>query len=98
MTINDKTDLVNSYLENGRSVLIIVNNVKTAQKLFNEIRFAGTVQLLHSGFNKRDRTRIEKSITNEDFSKRPQLLIATQAVEVSLDIYYDIAFIENAPC
>ncbi|TYP87744.1 CRISPR-associated Cas3 family helicase [Sphingobacterium allocomposti] len=97
MTINDKTDLVNSYLENGRSVLIIVNNVKTAQKLFNEIRFAGTVQLLHSGFNKRDRTRIEKSITNEDFSKRPQLLIATQAVEVSLDIDYDIAFIENAP-
>lgn len=96
-TINDKIDLVQSYLNNGRSVLIIANNVKTAQKIYKEIAFEGAVQLLHSGFNKRDRTIIEKAITSEDISLRPQLLIATQAVEVSLDIDYDIAFIENAP-
>lgn len=96
-TILDKISLIESYLNKGRSVLIIVNNVKTAQQLYKEIRFDGTVQLLHSGFNKRDRIEIEKLITNEDSSKRPQLLIATQAVEVSLDIDYDIAFIENAP-
>jgi CRISPR-associated endonuclease/helicase Cas3 len=89
--------LIKSYLEQGLSVLIIVNNVKTAQKLFEEISFNGSVQLLHSGFNREDRTKIEQAITNKDVSKRPQLLIATQAVEVSLDIDYDIAFIENAP-
>lgn len=55
------------------------------------------VKLLHSGFHKKDRIEIEKAITNEDTSKRPQLLIATQAVEVSLDIDYDVAFIEKAP-
>lgn len=97
MTILDKIGLVQSYLDEDYSVLVIVNNVKTAQKLYNEIDFDGCIQLLHSGFNKRDRIEIEKSITNEDISKRPQLLIATQAVEVSLDIDYDIAFIENAP-
>ena len=96
-SIDMKIELVNSYLRSGNSILIIVNNVKTAQNLFKEIQFEGTVQLLHSGFNKRDRTIIEKSITDEDTSNRPQLLIATQAVEVSLDIDYDIAFIENAP-
>lgn len=95
--VRDKVYLINKYLEQGRSVLIIVNNVKTAQKLYEDIKFDGSVKLLHSGFNKRDRNEIEKSITNDDISKRPQLLIATQAVEVSLDIDYDIAFIENAP-
>lgn len=96
-TIDEESILIEDYLNAGKSVLIIVNNVKTAQKIYKEIKFEGTVQLLHSGFNKRDRTVIEKAITNEDVSKRPQLLIATQAVEVSLDIDYDVAFIENAP-
>lgn len=96
-TIDDEIDLIELYLKDGKSVLIIVNNVKTAQKLYREIKFNGIVQLLHSGFNKKDRTIIEKSITDENIFLRPQLLIATQAVEVSLDIDYDIAFIENAP-
>jgi len=96
-TIEDEISLIKEYLEAGRSVLIIVNNVRTAQKLYREINWEGITQLLHSGFNKRDRTIIEQSITNKDVSLRPQLLIATQAVEVSLDIDYDIAFIENAP-
>lgn len=96
-TIEEESILIEDYLNAGKSVLVIVNNVKTAQKLYREIKFEGSVQLLHSGFNKRDRTIIERSITNENISSRPQLLIATQAVEVSLDIDYDIAFIENAP-
>lgn len=96
-TIDDKIYLIKEYLQKGRSVLIIVNNVKTAQKLYREIEFKDSVKLLHGGFNKKDRTNIEDLITNLDISKRPKLLIATQAVEVSLDIDYDIAFIENAP-
>jgi CRISPR-associated endonuclease/helicase Cas3 len=96
-TINDNIGLIKSYLEQDYSVLIIVNNVKTAQKLFKEIEFDNSAQLLHSGFNKEDRTKIEQAITNKDVFKRPKLLIATQAVEVSLDIDYDVAFIENAP-
>jgi CRISPR-associated endonuclease/helicase Cas3 len=79
-TIEDEIGLIKDYLEVGKSVLIIVNNVKTAQNLYRGIKFEGSVQLLHSGFNKRDRTIIEKSITNKDTSLRPQLLIATQAV------------------
>ena len=96
-TIEDRIPLIQDYLGKGRSVLIIVNNVKTAQKIYQDMNFTGSVKLLHSGFHKKSRNKIEKAITNTDVSKRPQLLIATQAVEVSLDIDYDVAFIENAP-
>lgn len=95
--LNDKLSLIKDYLIEKRSVLVIVNNVQTAQKLFKDINFSGHSKLLHSGFNKKDRNKIEKALTNENVCERPQLLIATQAVEVSLDIDYDIAFIENAP-
>ncbi len=96
-TVSDSYNKIMSFLNDGKSVLIIVNNVKTAQSIYEEINFKGFVKLLHSGFHKKDRIEIEKAITNEDTSKRPQLLIATQAVEVSLDIDYDVAFIEKAP-
>jgi CRISPR-associated endonuclease/helicase Cas3 len=95
--IHDELGKIIAFLNNKKSVLIIVNNVKTAQSIYELIDFKGSVKLLHSGFHKKDRIEIEKAITNEDANERPQLLIATQAVEVSLDIDYDIAFIENAP-
>lgn len=96
-SLQDAIPLIKEYLEVGKSVLIIVNNVRTCQNLYDEIEFDGSKRLLHSGFNRRSRIQIEKEITNDDISKRPQLLIATQAVEVSLDIDYNVAFIENAP-
>src|SRR5690606_11886524 len=78
LTLMDKIGLIQEYLSEDFSVLVIINNVKTAQKLYSEIDFQGKTQLLHSGFNKRDRTLIEKEITNSDVSKQPKLLIATQ--------------------
>ncbi len=96
--ISEEVDQILGFLNQGKSVLIIVNNVKTAQRLYEIIDFdRNKSKLLHSGFHKKGRNEIEKSITNKDKSLRPQLLIATQAVEVSLDIDYDVAFIEKAP-
>jgi CRISPR-associated endonuclease/helicase Cas3 len=99
VTILEKLTLVRDYLKKGELVLIIANNVKTAQKLFTEIGFNEEKEaaLLHSGFHKKSRIEIEERITSKDTNIRPKLLIATQAVEVSLDIDYDVAFIENAP-
>ncbi len=95
--VSDVLPQIDQLLSDGKNVLIIVNNVKTCQQIYKDIGFKGSVKLLHSGFNRRSRIEIEKEITHKDISKRPQLLIATQAVEVSLDIDYDVAFIENAP-
>jgi len=93
-SIVEDVPLILELLNEGKTVLIIVNNVKTAQYLYQNLSFPGTVRLLHGGFNRRSRSEIEKEITSEN---NPQLLIATQAVEVSLDIDYDTALIENAP-
>lgn len=96
-SVGDVAKEIERFLKEGRSVLVIVNNVKTCQDLFGQIQFEGNKMMLHGGLHRLDRKDIEDAITNQDHSKRPQLLIATQAVEVSLDIDYDIAFIENAP-
>lgn len=96
-TILDEIALVEKCLEdNETSVLIVVNNVKSCQDLGQTLaQFNPTI--LHGGFNREDRKNIEEKITAENKKDRPRLLIATQAVEVSLDIDYSVAFIENAP-
>ncbi len=96
-SLSDAVKDIEDLLKKKKSVLVIVNNVKTCQDLFEQIKFGGPKMMLHGGFHRIDRNEIEKAITNENPVKRPQLLVATQAVEVSLDIDYDIAFIENAP-
>ncbi|SOE21254.1 CRISPR-associated helicase, Cas3 family [Spirosomataceae bacterium TFI 002] len=97
-TLDGEIKEILDFLNNGKSVLVIVNNVKTAQYLFGIIDYDDNrSMLLHSGFHKKSRNIIEQAITNKDKNLRPQLLIATQAVEVSLDIDYDMAFIEKAP-
>jgi CRISPR-associated endonuclease/helicase Cas3 len=94
--IKDEHELIEKIIESGRSVLIIVNNVATCQKLFDDFNHFNPT-LLHGGLHRRDRKINEKKITAPNKENRPKLLIATQAVEVSLDIDYEVAFIENAP-
>jgi len=96
-SVDASLSIIKGLLAEGKSVLVIVNNVKTCQDIFEKTDFDGFKQMLHGGFNREDRVKIENNITNEDITKRPQLLVATQAIEVSLDIDYDLAFIENAP-
>lgn len=89
---------IEADLNSGMSVLVVVNNVRTCQQIYQEIDFDDSKKMmLHGGFNQRSRREIERFVTHTDRSKRPQLLVATQAVEVSLDIDYDTAYIENAP-
>lgn len=89
---------IEKRLQQGLSVLVVVNNVRTCQQIYQAINFdKDKKSMLHGGFNLKSRKEIEEAITNEDKSKRPRLLVATQAVEVSLNIDYNEAFIENAP-
>ena len=89
---------IEKCLKQGLSVLVIVNNVRTCRQIYEAIDLAGDKKMmLHGGFNLKSRKEIEERITDKEKSNRPQLLVATQAVEVSLDIDYNVAFIENAP-
>ncbi|MHA1813724.1 MAG: CRISPR-associated helicase Cas3', partial [Candidatus Thorarchaeota archaeon] len=78
----------------GRRTLIVCNTVRSAIGTFEALREEhddDDIVLLHGRFILRD--RIEK----EDAIDRASVLVSTQAVEVSLDIDFDILYTEPAP-
>lgn len=75
------------------SVLVVVNQVRRAIQLWDRLRQEVPSHLLHSRYHFADRAAIESCI-------HPQsgvVLVATQAVEVSLDLDFDACFSELAP-
>jgi CRISPR-associated endonuclease/helicase Cas3 len=78
-----------------KTALIVCNHVATSQTVCKRIkeRISDT-KLLHARFNSEDRFKIESEIQSK---KPPRVLVATQAVEVSLDLDYDCGYIEPAP-
>lgn len=82
--------------ESGETALVVCNHVATSQKAYRRLRedFGSSTMLLHARFNSEDRNRIEQAITSKE---KPRVLVATQAVEVSLDIDYDRGYTEPAP-
>lgn len=90
-------DLIENAIEdvekavlNGIRVLVVVNTVKLCQDLTQNLSYLNPV-CYHSQFILKDRKTIEARL---DYTK---LVIATQVVEVSLDIDYDWLFTECAP-
>ncbi|MFZ5590301.1 MAG: CRISPR-associated helicase Cas3' [Bacillota bacterium] len=77
------------------AVLVVVNRVARAVEMADRLCREGLrdVILLHSRFCPRDRAAIEKSLA----PRTGRVLVATQVVEVSLDIDYDTIFTEMAP-
>ena len=89
-------DLSEGDFPDGSSTLVVCNHVRTAQKAYERLRgqMGAQVDLLHGRFNRADRKAKERAITG---GKLPRVLLATQVVEVSLDIDFDLLFTEPAP-
>src|SRR5690606_8677583 len=85
------------YLADKKAkVLVVCNTVASAQKVYKELKASVPgveAILLHGSFAGRDRARKERDLSGKEI----QLLVGTQAIEVSLDIDYDIIFTEPAP-
>ena len=90
----------------GKSVLVVCNLVDHAQEAYDRIRDELNevnirTELLHGRFNMRDRSKKEQIIRDATGStsdaRYPIVLVATQAVEVSLDIDLDTIYTEPAP-
>jgi CRISPR-associated endonuclease/helicase Cas3 len=86
--------IIDEIRTSRETALIACNHVATSQNVFRQLRDEFDAMLLHSRFNGRDRNRIEQAITSKG---KPTVLVATQAVEVSLDIDYDRGYTEPAP-
>jgi CRISPR-associated endonuclease/helicase Cas3 len=92
----DNLDEIKSCLQKGKKVLVVCNTVKSAQIVFQNLKQdlpIGAALLLHGSFTGSDRAKKEKKLMQESV----KLLVGTQAIEVSLDIDYDVIYTEPAP-
>ncbi|WZL74334.1 CRISPR-associated helicase Cas3' [Clostridiaceae bacterium 35-E11] len=85
----------------NKKVLIIVNTVKMAQQIYEELKMKLknekiALNLLHSRFTKKDRIEKENMIMKMGKLQTEQtgIWIATQVVEASLDIDFDVLYTE----
>ncbi|WP_308126045.1 CRISPR-associated helicase Cas3' [Nonomuraea ceibae] len=94
---------IQGWLDEGQSVLVIANTVAMAQELYQRLDHHDAM-LLHSRFRSRDRAEIERRILHRYPERKPGetaprggLVVATQAVEVSLCLDFDRGVTELAP-
>lgn len=88
----------------GRAVLVAVNTVRRARALSQLLIDAGAAVLtLHSRFNSRDRWTHEQTLLRlfgvgalPVATSRP-IVVATQVIEVSLDLDFDVLYSDPAP-
>jgi len=88
--IEDALENIEKAVSESRKVLVVVNTVGLCQNLTQELSKLNPI-CYHSQFILKDRKAIEEKINDANF------VIATQVVEVSLDIDYDWLFTECAP-
>lgn len=100
-TMEASIAIVKRALELGEKVLIVCNRVEHAQQVYQRLEENyGEVKklLLHSRFKRGDRNKKEKQLLEEfNAGSEACVVVATQIVEVSLDISFDLMITECAP-
>lgn len=87
--------------QQGARVLVVVNKVRRAQALFQQVWPHGPSTLFHARFPMDQRLKIEQSVLShfgpEGTATAGHVLIATQVAEQSLDIDMDLLITDIAP-
>lgn len=100
-SIEDLSDVVDDAVENGRKILIVCNRVTRSQELFRmfDDRYPHVNKMLiHSRFKRERRSGLEAMLKEElNESGEGCIVVATQVVEVSLDISFDLMITDAAP-
>src|SRR5699024_9182866 len=100
--IEDNLEEIENSVAEGKKILIVVNNVDRAIAIYEGLKPIAEEKgfeaiCYHSRFIKKHRFSKEREIFALDKKNKGGILIATQVVEVSLDIDFDILYTENAP-
>lgn len=97
-------DRVSEAAAEGGCIAVVLNTVNRAQRIFAELsaRHPDDVELYHSRFTVESRARREAELVKRlgrEYPDRPKKLIvvATQVVESSLDVDFDMMFTDIAP-
>src|SRR5574344_693154 len=93
--------LINRYLSEKSKILIVCNQVKRAQLLYESLTVHYpeiSKMLIHSRFTRSRRQELESKLKyNYNEMTQPCIVVSTQVVEVSLDISFDVMITECAP-
>jgi CRISPR-associated endonuclease/helicase Cas3 len=102
--LEDGIPQIVAEVQAGKKVLACANTVRRAQEVRNVLLKAGLrreqVVLIHSRFILKDRTRLEQEVMRRSeigATSEPFVLVATQVVEVSLNIDLDTIYTDPAP-
>ncbi len=105
----DADNIVEKAIADNKKVLIVCNRVKSAQERYGHFKTKHNIPslLIHSRFKRFDRNEKEKQLLGLDetgssvyefnTSDKACIVVATQVVEVSLDISFDLIITETAP-
>lgn len=102
---DDNLERIADAAREGKSVLVCCNTVTRAQEAWKQLgamlNGQAHVELLHGRFNGRDRLTKEALVRDATGSRSENrkaiVLVATQVVEVSLDIDLDLIYTDPAP-
>ncbi len=89
--IEDLYSKIEKDISHGKRVLVVSNSVDKAIEIYQSLENIKDRVLLHSKFALKDRIEKEQKLNTA------QLLIGTQAIEVSLDIDFDVLYTMPAP-
>jgi len=93
----DPVEVTRRYYEKGKRAILCFNTVRKASEAFRTLSDKipdGDIILYHGRFNLEDREKILSRITGDS---PPKIVVATQTIEISLDISYDVLITEAAP-
>jgi CRISPR-associated endonuclease/helicase Cas3 len=102
-SIDQMSEEILNFLKQRKKIAIVFNTVKAAQEAYRKwINIIGKDKVLcyHSQFIMKDRQDKESLLLEKDEQGRSlyyDLVISTQAIEVSLDISFDVMYSECAP-
>jgi CRISPR-associated endonuclease/helicase Cas3 len=94
-------DRIRADASSGKAVLVVATTVARAQRIYRQLRVElnDRISLLHGRFHADDRFDKEKQLAQKrgPQGNDPIVLIATQVVEVSLDVDFDVLYSDPAP-
>lgn len=93
--------ITSSYIQeayHNNRILVICNTINQAKKIFETLKelYPGEVHLIHSQFIKKDRETKASAVLSDGKieNQKSCIWVATQVVEASLDIDFDLLFTE----
>jgi len=104
--VNEKIiDEISKNFKKGFNQFVVLNTVERAQKMFKVLKEklneknTENIFLLHSQFTYGDRSKKEEEVIRilKKEKKNSVILVATQVIEISLDISCDVMYTELAP-